>query len=178
MEQNYFEIDSCLLEYCTLSYVILNQIDMTRIRYDELLNDRKVYKTNHELDFQCTSSCKRYSIGVYCNPRDLVRADSKSVLNKPFLGVFPSSNFNDPTKPVIKNEQIFLMYSECFEMAFTYRLYIDGDKGKAFIEVLDMPNTNEGLVSEREINGISKAIHPDHVKFLPPKAAGTFGVMT
>ncbi|NEN24227.1 hypothetical protein G3O08_12010 [Cryomorpha ignava] len=148
---------------------------MTSMRFDELLNDIKVYKTNHELDFQCTTACKRYSIGVYCNPPDFMNSNCNRALNKPFLGVFPSIHFTDLTRPVIKNEQIFLMFSECFEKAFTYRLHFDCDKGEAFLKVLDMPNTNDGIVTEREINGISKAIHPDLIKFLAPRVVGSFG---
>ena len=148
---------------------------MTRARYNELLEDELVYQTNHIIDFQCISSCRRYSIGVYYNPPDLVSADSKSTLNKPFLGVFPSSKFNDITKPIIKSEQLFLMFSESFENAFTYRLTIDCDNGEAFLKVHDMPRVNYEFITEREINGISKKIHPDLKKFLTPKHVGSFG---
>lgn len=148
---------------------------MTRERYEELLDDSKVHKANQELDFQCLSSCKRFNIGVYYNPPELAKDDVKTVFNKPFLGVFPSSQLNDLSKPTIKDVQIFLMYSECFEKAFSYHLSIDCDKGEAFLKVLDMPNVNDGLVSEREINGFCKAIHPDHTKFLSAKVVGSFG---
>lgn len=148
---------------------------MTRLRYEELLDDRLVYRTNHELEFQCISCCKRYSVGVYYNPPDLMSSDSSRVRNKPFLGIFPNAKFNNALKPIIKNEQIFLMFSEFFEKAFTFRLTIDCNKGEAFLKVLDMPNDTDPFITAREITGISKTIHPDHVKFLAPREKGSFG---
>lgn len=138
---------------------------MKRARYQELLADRKVVKANNELDFQCVTLCRRFKVGVYLNPSELRNEGSKLMLDKPFLGIFPSNPERNLFIPILNEEIIFLMFSEFPEKAFTYRLTVNGDNGEAFFKILDMPEQNSPLVTEREINGMSRAILPEHKKY-------------
>ena len=137
---------------------------MNRDRYEELLADRKVVKANDELEFQCTTACKRFKIGVYLNPAELRNDGSKLMLNKPFLGVFPSNPAVNLFIPILDEEIVFLMFSEFPEKAFTYRLTMNSDTGEAFFKILDMPKQNSPLITEREIDGISRSILAEHKK--------------
>ena len=139
---------------------------MNIARYEELLADRKVIKANDELDFQCTTVCKRFKIGVYLNPSELRNEGSILMQNKPFLGVFPSLPRGNSFIPVLEEEIIFLMYSEYPERAFTYRLTMNSTDGEAFFKILDLPMEESSFITEREINGISRAILPGHKKYM------------
>lgn len=138
---------------------------MNRARYEELLADRKVIKANGELDFQCTTLCRKFKIGVYLNPSELRIRGTKLMLNQPFLGVFPSNPASILFIPILEEEIIFLMFSEFPEKAFTYRLTMNCTTGEAFLKVLDMPKHANPIITEREISGISKAILPEHKKY-------------
>lgn len=140
---------------------------MTKDRYDSLKVDAAVYKSNHQLEYQCLSACKRYNIGVYYNPPGLIHSDSEALHNKAFLGVYPSPLKFNPLLQILKEELLFLMNSSNLISAFTFRLTMDCARGEAFLKVLDFPEVNDDYFSEREIHGISKAINPDHIQYLP-----------
>ena len=139
---------------------------MTRTRYEELLADRKVIKANDELDFQCITDCKKFKIGVFLNPAELRSEGSKWMPNRPFIGIFPALRGSASIMPILKEEILFLMFSEEPERAFTYQLTINCSIGEAYLKVLDMPNEICGFLSERELNGISKSVLPEHKKYV------------
>ncbi len=139
---------------------------MNRARYDTLINNANVKKSDDHLDFQCITSCGRYNIGVYYNPTEMEGSNAELLRNKAFLGVFPNVNISTCDKPVLIDEILFLMYSDQIEYAFTFRLTMNGDKGEAFLKALDLPETNAGILCEQDIKGIFKTIHPAHRQFI------------
>lgn len=140
--------------------------NMTKARYHQLLADEEVIKVRHELDFQCTTPCKRYNIGVYFNPAASVRELSEFELNKPLVMVYPGDPTQAVPEIVIDKRMCIMMFSNEPDHAFTYHLDMDCEKGVAHLKVDEMPEKNEGFITERERKGIRKAILPAHKKLM------------
>lgn len=139
---------------------------MTIARYQELLNDEAVIKVENELDFQCTTKCKKYNVGIYFNPKTSGKDSSKVRMRAPLMMVYPGDSEQSEPGRVIDKKLSIMMFSDQPERAFTYHLEMDCDKGIAHLKVDELPEVNSDIITEKTLKGIKKGILPSHRKLM------------